>query len=201
MSLTGSAEAPSQQSDSHRTTIGMDTDTPSTETSDCGIHVPILRATNYMDWRRRLIGCLVSKDLHLCASRPLSAAAEAVLQVAIDDRSRGFHSPLERLDFAKMQILGHKTTNKTSTPIHVVDCGPDFSASCTLTYRKALIPRSHLFCDSSKRVATSHFLLPYFVRPFDHQVGGSRVRGLGGSGEAVRRFHPRPQRSVRESVH
>ncbi|SCZ97148.1 BZ3500_MvSof-1268-A1-R1_Chr4-2g07022 [Microbotryum saponariae] len=26
-------------------------------------------------------------------------------------------------------------------------CGPDFSASCTLTYRKALFPRSHLFCD------------------------------------------------------
>ncbi|SCZ93792.1 BZ3500_MvSof-1268-A1-R1_Chr6-3g08887 [Microbotryum saponariae] len=26
-------------------------------------------------------------------------------------------------------------------------CGPDFSASCTLTYRKALLPRSHLFCD------------------------------------------------------
>ncbi|SCZ93428.1 BZ3500_MvSof-1268-A1-R1_Chr6-3g08654 [Microbotryum saponariae] len=59
----------------------MDPDTPS-DTSDRGIR----RATNYMDWRRRLIGRLVSKA------------------VAIDDRSRGFHSPLERLDFASMDV-------------------------------------------------------------------------------------------------
>ncbi|SGY23119.1 BQ5605_C019g08906 [Microbotryum silenes-dioicae] len=59
-------------SDSHRTTIGMHTDTPSTETSERGTHVSVLRATNYMDWRRRLIGRLVS--------RPLDVAAKAVLQ-------------------------------------------------------------------------------------------------------------------------
>ncbi|SCZ94677.1 BZ3500_MvSof-1268-A1-R1_Chr12-3g04039 [Microbotryum saponariae] len=107
-------------SDSHRTTIGMDTDTPSTETSDRGIHVPILRATNYMDWRRRLIGRLVSKDLHLCASRPLRAAAEAVLQVAIDDRSRGFHSPLERLDFASMDVkIAKERSESFSAPAMV----------------------------------------------------------------------------------
>ncbi|SCZ93794.1 BZ3500_MvSof-1268-A1-R1_Chr6-3g08888 [Microbotryum saponariae] len=92
----------------------MDTDTPSTETSDRGIHVPILRATNYMDWRRRLIGRLVYKELHLCASRPLSVAAEAVLHVAIDDRSRGFHSPLERLDFASMDVKIAKERSKSS---------------------------------------------------------------------------------------
>ncbi|SGZ19824.1 BQ5605_C064g12796 [Microbotryum silenes-dioicae] len=79
MSSTGSVGGPGQKSESHRTTIGMDTDSPSTETSDRGLHVPILRASNYMDWRRRLIGRLGSKDLHLCASRPLSDAAKAVL--------------------------------------------------------------------------------------------------------------------------
>ncbi|SGY29423.1 BQ5605_C002g01051 [Microbotryum silenes-dioicae] len=49
---------PGQQSGSHRTTIGMDAVTPSTETSDRGLHVPILRASNYMNWRRRLMGVL-----------------------------------------------------------------------------------------------------------------------------------------------
>ncbi|SGY32274.1 BQ5605_C002g01342 [Microbotryum silenes-dioicae] len=112
MSSTGSVGGPGQKSESHRTTIGMDTDSPSTETSDCGLHVPILRASNYMDWRRRLIGCLGSKDLHLCASRPLSDAAKAVLQVAINDRSRGFHSPLERLDFAAMDAKIAKELKK-----------------------------------------------------------------------------------------
>ncbi|SGZ11694.1 BQ5605_C028g10449 [Microbotryum silenes-dioicae] len=29
-------------------------------------------------------------------------------------------------------------------------CGPDFSVSCTLTYRKALLPRSHRFCDRTE---------------------------------------------------
>ncbi|SGY27841.1 BQ5605_C122g13304 [Microbotryum silenes-dioicae] len=32
-------------------------------------------------------------------------------------------------------------------------CGPDFSVSCTLTYRKALLPRSHRFCDTRHRQA------------------------------------------------
>ncbi|SGY12012.1 BQ5605_C011g06358 [Microbotryum silenes-dioicae] len=112
MSSTGSVGGPGQKSESHRTTIGMDTDSPSTETSDRGLHVPILRASNYMDWRRRLIGRLGSKDLHLCASRPLSDAAKAVLQVAINDRSRGFHSPLEWLDFAAMDAKIAKELKK-----------------------------------------------------------------------------------------
>ncbi|SGY11998.1 BQ5605_C011g06351 [Microbotryum silenes-dioicae] len=37
-------------------------------------------------------------------------------------------------------------------------CGPDFSVSCTLTYRKALLPRSHCFCDNfrlSQRLLSS----------------------------------------------
>ncbi|SCZ95040.1 BZ3500_MvSof-1268-A1-R1_Chr11-3g03562 [Microbotryum saponariae] len=34
-------------------------------------------------------------------------------------------------------------------------CGPDFSASCTLTYRKALLPRSHRFCDNRYLIKAS----------------------------------------------
>ncbi|SGY38973.1 BQ5605_C003g02114 [Microbotryum silenes-dioicae] len=41
-------------------------------------------------------------------------------------------------------IDGDKPKTFSSLALH---CGPDFSASCTLTYRKALLPRSHLFCD------------------------------------------------------
>ncbi|SGY12367.1 BQ5605_C011g06484 [Microbotryum silenes-dioicae] len=86
MSLTGSAEAPSQQSDSHRTaTIGMEPESRSTKTSDRGLHVPILRASNYVDWRQRLVGRLGSKDLRLCASTRMSPAAEARLDFAAMD--------------------------------------------------------------------------------------------------------------------
>ncbi|SCZ93429.1 BZ3500_MvSof-1268-A1-R1_Chr6-3g08655 [Microbotryum saponariae] len=42
-------------------------------------------------------------------------------------------------------------------------CGPDFSASCTLTYRKALLPRSHRFCDSGAPGSSRRrFSLPFW---------------------------------------
>ncbi|SGY23124.1 BQ5605_C019g08907 [Microbotryum silenes-dioicae] len=51
-------------------------------------------------------------------------------------------------DFSASCTLTYRKLSYWNTLLSLpLHCGPDFSASCTSTYRKALLPRSHRFCN------------------------------------------------------